>query len=101
MTPRPGSEETPFSYVSSEPGSLQHVVRSRGAPRSDSRHLPTSAHTGGGGGVFAEEAEAVADLDHEEDVGVAGPEVDDLLLQRVVALAALHSKKGHTVCIAL
>jgi hypothetical protein len=32
MTPRPGSEGTPIFYVSSEPSSLQHAVRSRGLP---------------------------------------------------------------------
>jgi len=45
-------------------------------------------HRGGDGSVLAEEAEAVAHLDHEEHVGVAGLEVDHLLLQRGVALAA-------------
>lgn len=35
-------------------------------------------------GVLAEEAVAVADLDHEEDVGVAGLEVEDLELERGV-----------------
>lgn len=45
-------------------------------------------HGGGNGGVLAEEAEAVTDLDHEEDVGVARLEVDHLLLQRGVAFAA-------------
>jgi len=51
-------------------------------------------HRGCDGGVLAEEAEAVSNLDHEEDVRLAGLEVDDLLLQRRVALASPAAAAG-------
>jgi hypothetical protein len=66
-------------------GTIPNIMASSPPPRGSVRKLPM--HGSGNRDVLTEEAEAVADLNHE-NIGVVSLEVEQLLLQRGVALGA-------------
>lgn len=70
----PGANKPPNMEMEAEAGDAggEEVVVDVGDNAED---------TGGGIGVGAEEAVPVADLNHEDDVGVLGFEINDLLLE--------------------